>query len=955
VTAVVRIRLAIGFTAVVLGTLALLPVSAGAAFGFLPGEAGFKAMATAEGGTEPASVAGSHPSSLVVEANFNLAGKSPDGDLRDMTVDLPPGLIENSTTLPRCTAAEFSSPRISPYEKPSLSGESCSALSQIGIVTLKTSHGGGETRTFGVFNLTAPRGAPSRFGFVPIYGVPVTITPHVRETGGEFGLTWDLKNFPQELGATGFRMVIWGTPWALSHNSQRGNCLKEVEPNFGWAKCPIAESEPQHEAQAYLTLPTSCDVPLSFHVTATSWQQPTPVQATSTAPPLQKCNELTFNPTPSGRLTTNRTTSPTGYDFTLDGPSAALLNPAARASSQAKKAVVVLPEGMSVNPSVASGLGTCSESQFAAETLNSAPGAGCPNVSNIGQLTIETPLLEGRIEGSLFFATPKENRFGTLLALYMVAKAPTRGIMVKLAGRVDADPVTGRLTTTFDDLPQLPYSHFNVHFREGQRSPLASPSICGNYATQIATSPWIDPASTLRQASPFVVNAGIGGGPCPQGSVEPFAPGAVGGSLNSNASSYTPFYLHLTRGDGEQEITSYSATLPPGLLGKIAGIPFCPEDRIEAAKRQNGAESASTPACPQSSLIGHTSTGYGLGSTLAYAPGTLYLAGPYHGSPLSVVAIDSAKVGPFDLGTVVIRSAIRINRQTAQVAIDSAGSDPIPHILSGFPLRLRDIRVYIDRSRFMVNPTSCNPFTVVSTLTGAGARFGDPSDDQSASAPTPYQVSNCSALGFAPRLALSLRGGVRRHSYPALTAVATPREGDSNIGTATVTLPPKLFLAQDHLETVCTPRQFSAHSCPKNSIYGTATAETPLLETPLSGPVYLRSNGNERTLPDLVAAISGRGVEIDVLGKIDSYKQGLRAKFDVLPDAPVSKFTMALRGGDHGLIVNATNICAHRQVATAKFVGQDNGVQNLQVPLKVKCKGKGKGKDSKGKKKGGKR
>ncbi len=941
--------------------LASLPAAAEADFGFLPGEAGFKVTATSEGGTEPATLAGSHPYSLVTEVSFNRSGSFSDGDLRNFTFDLPPGLIENSLAVPRCGAAQFATPRSSPFES-SLSGESCSGATQIGIITLESSNGGGETRTFGVFNLAPRPGSPSRFGFAP-YGEPITISPHVRETGREYGLTLELKDFSQQFNVAGFRLVIWGTPWALSHSEQRGNCLNETDPGFGHGRCPVSELSPPHLSEAYLTLPTSCEEPLVFRIVANSWQQPNPVERTWTSgEPLVDCAGLPFNPVPRGRLSTNRTTSPTGYDFTLDGTSGPLLNPAGRASSQVKKAVVVLPNGMSVNPSVASGLGTCSEAQFAAESITSPPGAGCPNDSKIGELTIESPLVEGQIEGSMFFATPRENRFGTLVALYMVAKDPDRGIMVRAAGRVDSDPQTGQLTTTFDGLPQLPYSHFNVHFREGQRSPLATPPTCGDYATEVDASPWLDPNFVLHQSSPFTLSAGVGGGPCPSGPVAPFAPQAFGGTLNANASSYSPFYLHLTRNDAEQEITSYSAKLPPGLLGRIAGVPFCPEAQIEAAKRQSGAESATAPACPRESQIGTTNTGYGVGQTLSYAPGTLYLAGPYHGSPLSVVAIDSAKVGPFDLGTVVIRSAIRVDRQTAQVSIDSAGSDPIPHILDGFPLRLRDIRIYIDKPKFMVNPTSCAPFSLSSTLTGAGGNLGSSADDSSATAVSPFQVSNCSALGFAPRLAITLVGGHKRSDYPALKAVVTPRERNANIGKAIVTLPPKLFLAQNHLESVCTPRQFAAGNCPKNSIYGTATAVTPLLDAPLTGPVYLRSNGNERPLPDLVAVLNGRGIEVEVLGKIDSFKGGLRANFDVLPDAPVTKFTMALLGGDHALVVNATNLCAHPQVATAKFTGQDNAVAKFQVPLGVKC---GKQKKSKsapkqggqsgGKTKGGKR
>jgi hypothetical protein len=929
---------AVACMAVAMGLSLATPPHAQAAFGLLPGSAGFKVTATGDAGGEPATLAGAHPYSLVTEINLNKAGNFSDGDLKDLTYDLPPGLIENATSVPRCGAAQFKTPRVSPYEA-SLSGESCSGLAQIGTVTLQSSHAGGETRTFGVFNLAPPPGSPSRLGFSP-YGEPVTIAPHVREAGREYGLTLDLDNFSQLLNVSSIRLEIWGTPFDQAHDGERGNCLNETEPGAPHAQCPVSDLNPPHPAQAYLTLPSNCSEALNFHLSVSSWQAPsTQVERSWTSgDALTLCDKLTFNPIPRGTLSTDRASSPSGYDFTLDGSSAPLLNPTARASSQAKKAVVTLPEGMSVNPSVGSGLGTCSEASFAAETVSSAPGAGCPNDSKIGELTIDSPLVDEQIEGSMFFATPNENRFGTLVALYMVAKDPERGILVKVAGRVDSDPATGQLTTTFDDLPQLPYSHFNVHFREGQRSPLATPSACGTYATEVDTSPWLDPSIVVHASSPFILSSGPGGGPCQLGALAPFAPRATGGVANGNASSYTPFSLHLARGDGEQEITSYSAVLPPGELGNLSGVPFCPESSIEAAKAQSGAESELAPACPAASLIGHTYTGYGVGQSLAYAPGTLYLAGPYHGSPLSVVAIDSAKVGPFDLGTVVIRSAIRIDRQTARVSIDSAGSDPIPHILKGFPLRLRDIGIAIDRPHFMVNPTNCDPFALSSTLTGSGLAFGDPADDRASSTSTPFQVSNCSALDFTPKLAIALSGGHRRGAFPALRATVTTEDGDANIGAAIVTLPPRLFLATEHLESVCSPRQFAARSCPPDSVYGSASASTSLLEAPLSGPVYLRSGETVSGLPDLVAVLSGRGIEIEVVGQIDSYKGGMRARFDGLPDAPVSKFTMSLRGGDHSLITNATDTCLHPQTATAKFVGQENTARKRLVPLKVRCK-----------------
>ncbi|HEV7615116.1 MAG TPA: hypothetical protein VGO36_02680, partial [Solirubrobacterales bacterium] len=557
----------------------LTPAAAQASFGFLPGDAGMSAGAKDDGGVAAATLAGSHPYSVVTEANFNKVGESPDGDLRNLAIEMPAGLIENPTAVPKCSLGELATPRNSPFET-SLSGENCLAASQIGTITLKTFRGKAETRTFGVFNLAPPPGSLLTMAFSP-YGVPVIATSRLRDLNQDYGTTLSLENFPRQLHVTGFRLIIWGTPWAFVHSFQRGNCLNEGEPSFGWSKCKVKDAEVTHTVQPYLTLPVSCQEPLAFQVRATSWQQPDPVQRTATSPPLQGCDELPFAPIPSARLSSDRTTSTTGFDFTLDGSSRQLLDPQLRATSQAKKAVVRLTEGMTVNPSVASGLGTCSEAQYASETVSARPGEGCPNDSKVGDLTIESPLHEGRIEGAMFFATPRQNPFGTLLALYMVAKDSESGILVKVAGRVDSDPETGRLTATFDDLPQLPYAHFNLHLREGQRSPLATPPACGAYATEVDVVPWRDPSKGLHVGLPFSLTAGIGGGPCPQGAIAPFAPKSMAGTINSNAGSYSPFYLHLTRADNEQEITSYSAQLPRGLLGSIAHIPFCSEAQID--------------------------------------------------------------------------------------------------------------------------------------------------------------------------------------------------------------------------------------------------------------------------------------------------------------------------------------------------------------------------------------
>jgi hypothetical protein len=930
--------------AAVVATLLLGAPPARAAFDFLPGAEGFAVSATEAGGA-PAEQAGSHPYALTTKINFKLepGGTYSDGDVRDIRIDRPPGLVENPVVVEQCSLGLFHTPRNSPFQE-SASGESCPLRTQVGIVTVRGAFPGG-SRTFGLFNLVPPPGFLSVIGTNP-FGSPITFSSRVRGTEGEFGLSLESHGISQQLDLSGLTMTLWGNPWLVGHDSQRGNCLNELEPAAGFGGAAILAPETQTEPRtpfvpgtcsagapetfsplAYLTLPTSC-VAAPTLITASSWQDPTPVSASSESA-LKGCESRFQGIRGSAQPLTERASSPSGLDFNLDlnqenltknVTEAGRLVPAVLAASQIKKAVVTLPEGMTINPSVAAGLGVCTAAQYEAETVSSPPGAGCPNASRIGEMTVESPLSEAPVTGGLFLAEPYRNPFGSLLVLYLVAKDTDRDLLVKLAGQVSADPGSGRLVASFDDLPQLPYSHLNVHFRESQRAPLATPQACGSYATETGLNPWLDPTEVLPESAVFQLSRGIGGGPCPSANA-PFNPQAAAGTYNRNAGSYTPFYLHLTRSDADQEITSYSATLPPGLLGKLAGIPFCPEADIAAAARNSGVAETEHPSCPEASKIGHTTAGYGLGSGLAYAPGNLYLAGPYHGSPLSVVAIDSATVGPFDLGVIIVRSAIRIDPQTAQVSIDSAGSDPIPHIVKGIPLHLRDIRIYIDRPSFMVNPTSCEHLGVTSTLTGSGAVFSDPADDSSASVSNPFQVSFCSSLEFNPKIALRLKGGTKRGKYPSLKATVTPRPGQANIGKAIVNLPPSLFLEQSHIGTVCTRGQSAAGSCPADSIYGHARAITPLLDEPMEGPVYLRASANK--LPDLVAQLSGRGIRIDVVGRIDSKHGGMRVSYDVLPDAPLTKFSLTLNGGKRGLLVNSDNICKAAP-ANVRMVGQNN-------------------------------
>ncbi len=922
-------------------------------FGFLPGEAGFAFNAYADGGG-PATQIGSHPYQIDFAINLNQGGEFeaqpgvpfPDGDLRDLRVQLPVGLIANPSALAKCTPAAFHTPRISPFEA-SRSGESCPNRTQVGTVEVDSSLGGGVPRRFGLYNLDPAPGIAAQLGFAP-YGSPVVFDAEIDgNADGSYALVLRVHNFPQSLDLYGMAVSLWGTPWGASHDGERGDCLKEVEPGFPWAKCSVGDPQ-GNVPQAFLTLPTQCSGAFSLGVSASAWQQPAPMTAQAAnhdslgqEAGLSDCSALPFDPKPIAQLTDTKASSSTGFAFDLSNDNTALLDPAARAPSNARKAVITLPAGVTINPSVGAGLGVCSAAQYAAETAASAPGAGCPNASKIGQFRVGTPLLEEPLEGSVYLAQPYENPYASLIGVYLVARSPRRGVIVKLAGKIVPDLGTGRLTATFDGLPQIPYTDLTMSFRAGQRSLLVTPPACGAVTTNSEISPWAGTPS-VNTLSASAISSGIGGGPCPSGT-PPFSPGVIAGGVNSNVNSYTPYYVRLSRKDTEQEITSYSLDLPKGITGKLAGIPFCPDAAIEAARGRRGFAEAASPSCPQSSLIGHTLTGYGVGNALTYTEGRIYLAGPYHGQPLSIVTINPATVGPFDLGVVVIRSAFAVDPHTAQLQIDRSASDAIPHILDGVVLHLREIRIYLDRPQFTHNPSSCEASKLTSTVGGSGADFASSVDDTTASVVEPFQLLNCRTLGFQPKLGVRLRGGTRRGAFPQLRATFAARgPQDSNLDEIAVTIPHQMFLAQQHIKGICSKGQFEAGHCPEDSVYGQAVAYTPLFDDPLRGNVYLRSAPGRR-LPDLVADLYSGQIRIILEGKIGpGRKGGIRAFFSDLPDEPLDRFTMTLYGGKRGLLTNSANICTAPPESSVEALAQNNLGYVFTSKLRGQCGKSGK-------------
>jgi len=886
--------------------------------------------------------AGGHPDfvTFLQLKTEHEAGTNLPSPTQRATIALPVGLLANPTAVEACSAEQLVTTDV---EDPS-SATGCPVASQVGVTEVVVKKEGTILNvTEPVFNMQPRFGEPARLGFIAV-NYPIVVDTVLRDGPSEdYGATARVEGVSARAPLFSARTTIWGLPADESHDGQRITPYEAINGGV-----PLTSTGKRSSGLApvpFTVNPTSCGVSQGVDFTATPYMLPdlhselfAPMAANS------GCGLLEFKPDFSIAPTTPQASSSSGLNVKLTFPTDGLEHDNLLAEAAQKRVEVTLPEGMSVNPSeAAGGLGVCSQEEFERETASSGPNAGCPESAKIGTAAAHSPLLKEEAEGSLYLAKPYQNPFGTLLAVYMVLKVPARGVVVRLAGEVKADARTGRLTTTFDNIPQLPVASFELHFREGARAPLVTPATCGAYASTAVFTSWGGQVAVSHPS--FQVTSGVNGGPCSSG-LPPFRPDLVAGTTNNAAGHYSPFYLELSRRDGEQEITHFSVKLPPGVVGKLAGIPFCPDAAIERAKSrtgpQGGQEELERPSCPAASEIGHTLAGAGAGEVLAYVPGKVYLAGPYRGSRLSIVAITTGKVGPFDLGTVVVREALRINPETAEVFIDAKGSDPIPHIIQGIPVHLRDIRAYVDRPEFVLNPTSCNPTSTASTVFGSGLDFASEADDQPVTISTRFQAADCRALSFRPRLGLRLIGKTNRGAHPALRAHLKMKGiGEAAIARAQVTLPHSEFIENAHFNTICTRVQFTegggnGERCPSGSIYGHAKAVTPILSEPLRGPVFLRSSTHK--LPDLVVALHNAEVDIDLVGRVDSVKGGgIRSSFESTPDAPVSSFDLAMRGGKKGLFVNSANLCRGVHRAKARFVGHNGKVHSAQPALKVKC------------------
>lgn len=900
-----RLRTLIALTAACCAVLAIAAASAGA-FGIEE----FDGEVTLNPEGDPATQAGVHPYEAYTKIKFNKEGLLPEGNFKDLRTILPAGLIGNPNATPTCTIADFQE------GEDVLERGQCPDNTVIGVAKV-------ETVVFGliwapVYNLVPDPGRPARFGF-HILTANIFINPSVR-TGDDYGLDFTLLDSSQALPVTETELTFWGVPADPRHDGLRGKCLTIFGPSG--LECPAEEPE-----RPFLTNPTSCVGPVWTTLRANSWQEDE-VWAESSflshddeGEPVgaEGCEKLPFEPSLEVKATPGAAASPSSLTVDIHIPQTE--GPNQLATAHLRKAVVQLPEGVAVNPSAANGLATCSPAEIG---LDNADPVTCPAASKVGSATIETPLLRDPMQGSVYLAKQGENPNHNLLTIYLVAEGD--GVLVKLPGRIETDPLSGRITATFDDNPQLPFEDLSVTFWGGAGAALVAPSACGTYEASATFTPWSGTAPVTDSDS-FAVSTGPGGA-CPTGTLEPKL---SAGSTNPTAGHDTGFVLNLSREDGTQALTGVAAKLPTGLLAKLDGVPYCPDAVLGSIPTAEGSGAAqlAAPSCPAASRIGSVAVASGAGTAPVYVDtGSAYLAGPYKDAPLSLAFVVPALAGPFDLGNVVVRAALEVDPTNAQVEVVS---DPIPTILAGIPLNLRRLHVRIDREGFMVNPTSCRPSAVWAGVFGAGGAATTVSDR--------FQVGSCASLKLKPKLSLKLGGPTRRTAYPKLRAVLTQPNGQSNLRRAAVTLPGYAFLAQEHIKMVCTRAEWAADACPKGSVYGSAKAFSPLLEKPLKGRVYLRSSDHE--LPDLVADLRGQ-VDIELAGRIDSVKGAMRTTFEDIPDAPVTKFVLNMRGGKKSLIVNSQDLCRAKARSHVRIVGQNGKVFESRRRVGNDCRPGGK-------------
>jgi hypothetical protein len=819
-------------------------------------------------GAEPGAVgppqlqAGSHPYQVKIPFAFNLTTDSQgesisDGATKDLQIDLPAGLIGSTPKIPRCRPEEF--------ESSTFFLQGCPSASQVGMMSL---NGPLLNATLPVFNLEPPPEQAAQLGVFAVVA-PMVMGLSLR-TEDDYGLTVKLRNLPQLLSIFGGSLTLWGVPADGRHDTLRGSCLGTGGESLG--EC--ASGAPQ---KPFLTLPGTCGISPQVTLRIDSWERPGEFVSKTAVPrdgkgdplALHGCDGLDFSPSMDVHPERRVADTPSGFGVDLRLPQSE--NPAGLGEAEMREAVVALPPGVSINPAAADGLGACLPQQI---DLSGPAEPHCPDSSRVGAVTIATPLIAAPFQGAIYLAAPNQNTFASTLAAYMVAEQ--EGVLIKIAGRIDADPGDGRLTVTLDDLPQLPFSDFELSFDGGPRAPLALPPSCGTFTATGRFASHSGPldGKALMRSSSFVVDHGCGGG---------ISPSFFGGATGSLAGRRTGLTLRLARSDGEREFRRFSTSLPQGLLPLLGSIPPCP------------APQAADGSCDPSSQIGSVAIAAGAGPHPFHLLGKAFLTGPYGGAPFGLSIAVPGVAGPFDLGPIVIRARVSVDPHDAHLSI---ATDPLPQILRGIPLRIRSFELTsADQPGLFVAPTSCDEQWFSATAFGATGA--------AASLSSPFFLNGCRGLRFAPQISASTGARVTSSGGAALELEIRSRGGaQANLRAIRVHFPHRLSPRLSAIQAACARATFAADpsSCPAASVIGRATVRTSILDVPLSGPAYLVSRGTE-ALPRIVLVLGARGVVLDLAGSLRIADDGASvATFASMPDAPISRFALRLPRGPHSAL-----------------------------------------------------
>jgi hypothetical protein len=854
------------------------------------GIAGFSGKAINLDGT-PAHQAADHPDVTTVLTFPGDASGRVIGNPRDIDVDLPAGLVGNPQAVPTC-AVEL------------LSGDNrgvpfCPPETQVGIVYLQVGGLVGSSPTqIGLHNVEPPAGLPARFAF-NYRGAIVNFDPVVR-TGGDYGITVRVSKTSQSIGLVGAKVTLWGVPADPVHDDQR------LAPLSGGQRIPPASSSAQ--PVPFITVPTECSgKALATRITVDTWAEPDVKKSAvfdtnfdGSPLTVEGCDRLAFTPTVKAVPTTLLPDAPTGLSVSIDSPQN-LESPKGLAAAQLRNVTVTLPEGMTINPGSADGLGACTDSQLG---LSSADEPSCPDSARIGTVSAKSPLLKEELTGGVYIRSQASSdpESGDMFRMAIVLESKERGILVKLPGSIRVNKDSGRIVTEFKNNPQLPVEQIKLSLKSGPRAPLATPATCGTKTIDTELTSWAGNDVQTKASFDIACTAGLGG----------FSPVLSAGTTNPAGGAFSPFALNIKKPDGDADLNGLTMSLPTGLLASLKGN--------------------------LGTQIGTVKTYAGPGSNPFVLPGKVYLEGAYDDAPFSLRVVVPAVAGPFDLGEVVVRQKIYVDPIDAHVTVVS---DPVPTIVKGVPVRLQRLEVNIDKPGFIINPTSCAAKTISGTLSAAGG--------QTAAVTNRFQVGDCASLALKPSLALTLsgKGQTTDGKHPAVTANLTQKPGQANLKKVRVALPLSLALDTDNANGLCefVDGSKTTPTCPKNSIVGTATATTPILDEPLNGPVYFvknvrkdpKSGRNIRTLPKLVIPLVGQnGVKLTLTGTSDVENDQLVTTFNNIPDAPVSSFKLNIIGGKGGILaVSGADICKATQTADQQINGQNNKNANTDVYIQT--------------------